>query len=182
MDFLFARRVQRKVWYFIHYRHRDIELDCESDIDEFGLKNHRESLLTTEYRVLPSTWYSAESSSRTEYWFSPKKQHFELEIRTNRSWATEAGTAEQSQYWKCKRCNWEKMELERLEVIARVIGYNYDGIGIQVLYSGVLWPHPARVTRLHHRWDANEAEISFQISPSQSSGLERYHSTTAHHK
>ena len=25
-------------------------------------------------------------------------------------------------------------------------------IGIQVLYSGVLWPHPARATRLHHRW------------------------------
>src|SRR6218665_3592215 len=37
-------------------------------------------------------------------------------------------------------------------------------IGIQVLYSGVLWPCPAWVTRLHHRWGANEAEISFQIS------------------
>ena len=35
---------------------------------------------------------------------------------------------------------------------------------MQVLYSGVLWPHRARVTRLHHRWGANEAEISFQIS------------------
>src|SRR6218665_809237 len=25
-------------------------------------------------------------------------------------------------------------------------------IGIQVLYSGVLWSHLARVTHLHHRW------------------------------
>ena len=33
-----------------------------------------------------------------------------------------------------------------------------------VLYSGVLLPHPARVTRLHHGWGANEAEILFQIS------------------
>ena len=30
--------------------------------------------------------------------------------------------------------------------------------------GGVLWPHPARVTRLNHPWGANEAEISFQIS------------------
>jgi len=37
-------------------------------------------------------------------------------------------------------------------------------IGIQVLYSGVLWLHPAWVTRLHHRWGVNEAEILFQIS------------------
>src|SRR6218665_885892 len=37
-------------------------------------------------------------------------------------------------------------------------------IGIQVLYSGVLWPHPARVTRLHHCWGVNEAEILFQAS------------------
>jgi len=28
-------------------------------------------LVTTEYRVLPSIWYSAEPSSRTEYRFSP---------------------------------------------------------------------------------------------------------------
>ena len=36
-----------------------------------------------------------------------------------------------------------------------------DRIGTEVLYtcSGVLWPHPARVTRLHHRWGTNEAEI-----------------------
>jgi len=26
------------------------------------------------------------------------------------------------------------------------------------LHSGVLWPHPARVTRLHNRWGANEAK------------------------
>jgi len=31
---------------------------------------------------------------------------------------------------------------------------------IQVLYSGILWPRPAR---LHQRWGSNEAEISFQI-------------------
>jgi len=37
-------------------------------------------------------------------------------------------------------------------------------IGVQVLYSGVLWPHPEWVTRLHHRSGANEAEISFQMS------------------
>jgi len=28
-------------------------------------------LVTTEYRVLPRSWYSAEPSSRTEYRFSP---------------------------------------------------------------------------------------------------------------
>jgi len=35
---------------------------------------------------------------------------------------------------------------------------------MSVLHSGALWPHPSRATRLHHRWGANEAEISFQIS------------------
>jgi len=35
MGLLHANRVQRKVRYFIHYSHRDIELDYESDIDEF---------------------------------------------------------------------------------------------------------------------------------------------------
>ena len=35
---------------------------------------------------------------------------------------------------------------------------------MQVLCSGVLWPHPALMTRLHHGWGANEAEILFQIS------------------
>ena len=48
---------------------------------------------------------------------------------------------------------------------------------------------PCTVTRLHHYWGANEAEISFQMSAlatgfeprtSQSNGRERYHSTTAH--
>ena len=34
-------RVQRKVRYFIHYGHRDIEFEYESDIDEFGPKNNR---------------------------------------------------------------------------------------------------------------------------------------------
>jgi len=28
-------------------------------------------LVTTEYRVLPSIWYSAEPSSQSDYWFSP---------------------------------------------------------------------------------------------------------------
>ena len=37
-------------------------------------------------------------------------------------------------------------------------------IGILVLYSGILWPHPALVTCLHHRWGVNQEEISFQIS------------------
>src|SRR6218665_753722 len=65
-----------------------------------------------------------------------------------------------------------------------------DGrIGIQVLYSGVLWPHTAWVTRLHHRWGAIEAEIfifkflpwpGFQPQTSQSNGRERYHSTMTH--
>ena len=32
-------------------------------------------------------------------------------------------------------------------------------MGIQALYSGVLKPHPARVTRLHHRWGAIKEEI-----------------------
>ena len=62
-------------------------------------------------------------------------------------------------------------------------------IGIQVLYSGVVWLHPARVTRLHHCWGANEAEsFVFKFLPwpgfdprtSQSNGRERYHSTTTH--
>ena len=63
-------------------------------------------------------------------------------------------------------------------------------IGIQVLYRGVLWPHPARVTRLHHRWGATEAEFLFKFLPwlgfeprtSQSNGRQRYHSTTMHHQ
>ena len=33
MGLLHASRVQRKVRYFIHYSHRDIELDGKSDID-----------------------------------------------------------------------------------------------------------------------------------------------------
>ena len=38
MGLLQAIRVQKKVRYCFHkvYSHRDIELDCESDIDEFG--------------------------------------------------------------------------------------------------------------------------------------------------
>src|SRR6218665_2333647 len=62
-------------------------------------------------------------------------------------------------------------------------------IGIQVLYSGVLWPDPARVTRLHHRWGANEAEIfvsnfypaarGLNPGPHSVNGREWYHSTTA---
>jgi len=45
MGLLHASRVQGKVTYnFIHYSHRDIELDYVSDIDEFGLKNRPESL------------------------------------------------------------------------------------------------------------------------------------------
>jgi len=42
MGLLHGSRVQRKVRYFIYYSHRDIELDCESNIDEFGPKNRRE--------------------------------------------------------------------------------------------------------------------------------------------
>jgi len=38
MGLLHESRVQRKVRYFIHYSHRDIELGYESDIDEFGPK------------------------------------------------------------------------------------------------------------------------------------------------
>ena len=43
MTLLHASRVQRKVRCFIHYSHRDTELDYESYIDEFGPKNRRES-------------------------------------------------------------------------------------------------------------------------------------------
>ena len=45
MGLLHANRVQSKakLRYFIHYSHRDIELDYDSDIDEFGHKNHLES-------------------------------------------------------------------------------------------------------------------------------------------
>ena len=43
MGLLHASRVQKKVRYFIHYSYRDIELDYESDIDEFGPKNRPES-------------------------------------------------------------------------------------------------------------------------------------------
>jgi len=43
MGFLLANRVQRKVRYVIHYSHIDIELDYESDIDEFGPNNCGES-------------------------------------------------------------------------------------------------------------------------------------------
>src|SRR6218665_2692229 len=62
-------------------------------------------------------------------------------------------------------------------------------IGIQVLYSGVLWPHPARVTCFHPHLGAIEAEIfvfkflpwpGFEPRTSQSNGRERYHSTTTH--
>jgi len=45
MGLLHANRVQRKVRYFIRYSHRDIELDYESEIDELGPKNCRESFL-----------------------------------------------------------------------------------------------------------------------------------------
>ena len=42
----------------------------------------------------------------------------------------------------------------------------YRNVGFQVLYSGFLWPHPARVTRLHHRRGAIEAEIFiFKVCP-----------------
>ena len=41
MSLLHTSRVLRKVRYFIHYSHRDTELDYESDIDEFGLINRR---------------------------------------------------------------------------------------------------------------------------------------------
>src|SRR6218665_3429200 len=59
---------------------------------------------------------------------------------------------------------------------------------MQILYSGLLWPHPARATHLHHRWGAPEAEIfvfkflpwpGFEPRTSQSNDRERYHSTTA---
>ena len=62
-------------------------------------------------------------------------------------------------------------------------------MGIQVLYSCVLWPNPARVTCLHHRWGAIEAEIfvlkflpwpGFEPRTSQSNGCECYHSTTTY--
>ena len=43
MGLLHASLVQRKVRYFIHYSHRDIELDYEYDTDEFGDTNRRES-------------------------------------------------------------------------------------------------------------------------------------------
>jgi len=43
MFLLHANRVQREVRYFIRNSHRDIELDYESDIDELGSKNCRES-------------------------------------------------------------------------------------------------------------------------------------------
>ena len=46
MGLLDVSRVKRKARYFIHYIHRDNELDYEyyeSDIDEFGPKNCRES-------------------------------------------------------------------------------------------------------------------------------------------
>ena len=65
----------------------------------------------------------------------------------------------------------------------------HSRIGIQVLYSGILWPHPARVTRIHQRWGAVEAQIFvfkflprpvFEPRTLQSNGRERYHSTTAH--
>ena len=65
-----------------------------------------------------------------------------------------------------------------------LINYRID---IHVLYSGVLWPHPARVTRLHHHWDAIESDIfvckfltwqGFEPQTSQSNGRERYHPTT----
>ena len=43
MGLLQANRVQRKARYFIHYSHRDIEIDYESDTEEFGSKNRCES-------------------------------------------------------------------------------------------------------------------------------------------
>jgi len=63
---------------------------------------------------------------------------------------------------------------------------NNNRIGIQVLYSGVLWPNPAWVTCLHHHWGANEAEILFQISAlarvwtPQPNGCKRHRLTMAH--
>src|SRR6218665_267725 len=78
---------------------------------------------------------------------------------------------------------------------ARVLFYleaeNNITIGIQVLCSGVLWPHPAWVTRLHHLWGAIETEIfvfkflhwpGFESWTSQSNGHECYHSTITHQK
>ena len=56
MDLLQANQVQRKVRYFINYSHRDIDLDQESDIDEFGPKNSWENfqkfwLIQESYQV-----------------------------------------------------------------------------------------------------------------------------------
>jgi len=54
---LHASQVQRKTRYFIHCSHRDIELDYESDIDEFGPKNRHERfkkswLIRESYEVI----------------------------------------------------------------------------------------------------------------------------------
>src|SRR6218665_2327228 len=44
MGLFHGSRVQMKVIYFIYYSHRDIELDCESNIDEFDPQKRHEFL------------------------------------------------------------------------------------------------------------------------------------------
>jgi len=48
MRLLHASRVQRKIRYFIHYSHGELDVDKsdvnESDVDKFGPKNRRESV------------------------------------------------------------------------------------------------------------------------------------------
>ena len=71
--------------------------------------------------------------------------------------------------WKRYASSWkasQKLAIWSNMAIDQTLNYSY-GMCTQVLYSGVLWPHPARVTRLHHRWGANEAGISFQVSEPQ---------------
>jgi len=54
MGLFHVSRIQRKVRYLIDYSHRDIELDYESDIDEFDPKNRREfSEILVKPRNLP---------------------------------------------------------------------------------------------------------------------------------
>ena len=43
MDLLQTSHFQSNIRYFINYSHRVIELDYESDVDEFGPKNRREN-------------------------------------------------------------------------------------------------------------------------------------------
>jgi len=63
MDLLQTSHFQRNIRYFTNYSHRVIELDYESDIDEFGPKNRREIyqkswLIQESYRVLHFLMFS----------------------------------------------------------------------------------------------------------------------------